>query len=154
MDNKLRVNVDSEAGQTMSVGEIARGGAGSVRLVLPWAVLAQVNHRMVPRARGRGLMLSMDYRQRKHAAELLVVGQMGGRRRFACPVRVEIAFHEPDRRRRDPSNLLKLIEDAMSGAVYDDDSRIHAESWIRAGVDRTNPRAEIVVTPLAAEHAA
>lgn len=126
-----------------------------VRLTLPWDVLAQVNHRLTSRGRGPGLTLSADYRAKKHAAEMLVQAQVRGKRpRFTGPVSMTLRFYEPDRRRRDPSNLLKLVEDAMSGTVYDDDHRIHRQTWERAGVDRERPRVEIVVQPLDVERAA
>jgi len=129
--------------------------SGSVRVTLPWDVLAQVNHRLVSRGRGPGLTLSADYRAKKHAAEMLVQAQVRGERpRFTGPVSMTLRFYEPDRRRRDPSNLLKLVEDALIGVVYDDDSRIHRQTWERAGVDRDNPRVEITVAPIEAARAA
>lgn len=129
--------------------------SGVVRLTLPWDVLAQVNHRLTSRGRGPGLTLSADYRAKKHAAEVLVQAQVRGERpRFTGPVSMTLRFYEPDRRRRDPSNLLKLVEDAMSGTVYDDDHRIHRQTWERAGVDRERPRVEIVVEALDVERAA
>ena len=39
-----------------------------IRLTLPWAVLAQVNHRLVARKDGRGLTLTGEYRRAKEAA--------------------------------------------------------------------------------------
>lgn len=123
-----------------------------VTLTLPWAVLAQVNHRLVQRAKGPGLTLSGDYRTKKQAAEQLVQGQVRGERpRFTGPVALEMRFFEPDRRRRDPSNLVKLIEDAMAGVVYQDDAQICRSMWERAGVDRRDPRVEIRVTALASQ---
>lgn len=129
--------------------------SGVVRLTLPWDVLAQVNHRLTSRGRGPGLTLSADYRAKKHAAEMLVQAQVRGERpRFTGPVEMTLRFYEPDRRRRDPSNLLKLVEDALSGTVYDDDHRIHRQAWERAGVDRERPRVEIVVEAMDVERAA
>lgn len=112
---------------------------------LPWPVLAQANHRLVPAKNRKGLTLAPDYRRAKDAAQALCVGQ-SRRDPYQEPVRVSIAFHEPDRRRRDPSNLQKLIEDALSGVAYADDSLIHDMHWWRAGIDRQNPRAEITIT--------
>lgn len=123
-----------------------------VTLTLPWSVLAQVNHRLVQRAKGPGLTLASDYRAKKQAAELLVQAQVRGERpRFTGPVSLEMRFHEPDRRRRDPSNLVKLIEDAMAGVVYQDDAQICRSMWERAGVDRRDPRVEIRVAALEAQ---
>lgn len=129
-----------------------------VRLTLPWAVLVPVNRRTNPagwgKMRGRQF-LTREYRDAQRTAEMLVQSQVRGKRpRFTAPVAMTLRFYEPDRRRRDPSNLLKLVEDAMSGVVYDDDSRIHRQTWERAGVDRNNPRVEIVVRPMDVERAA
>lgn len=129
-----------------------------VRLTLPWAVLVPVNRRTNPagwgKMRGRQF-LTREYRDAQRTAAMLVQSQVRGKRpRFTAPVAMTLRFYEPDRRRRDPSNLLKLIEDAMSGVVYDDDSRIHRQAWERAGVDRNNPRVEIVVRPVDVERAA
>src|SRR5690606_14474280 len=99
-----------------------------VRLTLPWSVLVPVNRRTNPagwgKMRGRQF-LTREYRDAQRTAELLVQSQVRGKRpRFTAPVAMTLRFYEPDRRRRDPSNLLKLVEDALTGVVYDDDSRI------------------------------
>jgi Holliday junction resolvase RusA-like endonuclease len=120
-----------------------------IRLTLPWAVLAQANHRLTPRRGGRGLTLAPAYRRAKEAAETLLIAQ----RRVAPatgPVSVTLWFHEPDARRRDPSNLQKLIEDALSGIAYVDDSQIVEMHWRRAGIDRKRPRVEIEVCEVVA----
>ena len=57
-------------------------------------------------------------------------------------------FFQPDRRRRDVGNYCKLIEDAMTGHVYLDDSQIQRQTWENCGVDRRRPRVEIRVGPL------
>ena len=129
-----------------------------VRLTLPWSVLVPVNRRTNPagwgKMRGRQF-LTREYRGAQRTAELLVQSQVRGKRpRFTAPVAMTLRFYEPDRRRRDPSNLLKLVEDALTGVVYDDDSRIHRQTWERAGVDRDNPRVEITVAPIEAARAA
>jgi Holliday junction resolvase RusA-like endonuclease len=118
---------------------------------LPWAVLAQANHRLVPVKSGSRvrLILSKDYRQAKDAAGLLATAQWKGDA-LSGPVMVEIAFYEPDKRVRDPSNLQKLIEDCLTGVCYADDSQIADLRWFRAGIDRANPRAEITVEELEA----
>lgn len=114
---------------------------------LPWAVLAQVNHRLIPRNRGRGLTLSGQYRHKKQAASMIAASQANGEP-IEGPVSVVLRFYEPNRRRRDPSNLVKLIEDALDGIAYHDDSQIHRETWERAGVCKHDPRVEIEVTPI------
>jgi|SRR5690625_2880265 len=121
-----------------------------VSLKLPWEVLASVNQR-VNRV-GDRLRLTHTYRSRLAAAEILVLSQVRGYRprfpRFTGPVSLHLSFFEPDKRRRDPNNLVKLIEDSMSGVVYADDSQIHRMSWERSGIDRKEPRVEIRVEAL------
>ena len=63
---------------------------------------------------------------------------------------MRLRFYLPDAKRRDPDNLLKLIHDAMTGIVYDDDHQIRRQVWEVAGVDRADPRVEIEVEPLRA----
>lgn len=62
---------------------------------------------------------------------------------FEQPVWVSIQFWLPDNKKRDPSNLLKLIQDALSQTVIEDDCLIYGLSWRRMGKDKENPRAEI-----------
>jgi len=124
-----------------------------IRLVLPWAVLTQANHRLIPRKGGRGLTLAREYRVAKEAARTLVASQTRRDPVLIGPVEVRLRFWLPDQKRRDPDNLLKLIHDAMSGIVYHDDHQIRRQVWEVAGVDRVDPRVEIEVEPLrAADH--
>lgn len=51
----------------------------------------------------------------------------------------------PDRR-GDLSNRIKILEDALNGVAWDDDSQVEAISIVR-GLDKKNPRIEIEVTP-------
>jgi Holliday junction resolvase RusA-like endonuclease len=39
--------------------------------------------------------------------------------------RVEIVVSPPDRRRRDITNLIKIVLDALEGIVYEDDVMVH-----------------------------
>jgi Holliday junction resolvase RusA-like endonuclease len=59
------------------------------------------------------------------------------------PVHLEINFYPPDRRRRDPTNLLKSLLDGLEGVVYRDDKQIVKLSWENVGVSKDNPRVEI-----------
>lgn len=121
-----------------------------IRLTLPWAVLAQANHRLTPRKNGRGLTLTREYREAKERARLLVASQTRRDPVLIGPVEVRLRFWMPDHKRRDPDNLLKLIHDSMSDFVYYDDSQIRRQVWEVAGVDRASPRVEIEVEPLRA----
>lgn len=119
-----------------------------IRLMLPWAVLATGNDR-VNRV-GDRLRLTRRYREAKEAARALVASQTRREPVLIGPVEVRLRFYLPDRKRRDPDNLLKLIHDAMSGIVYHDDHQIRRQVWEVAGVDRVDPRVEIEVEPLRA----
>ena len=123
-----------------------------IRVVLPWRMLAQSNHRLIP-SKGR-LILSSGYRAKKKEAEWEAKRQLAGTTPVSGPVRMTIAFHEPDKRRRDPGNLTKHVEDVLSGLAYDDDSQICEMTWKRAGIDRLVPRAVITIEPIAQSEAA
>lgn len=155
---KKRVGKAKHAGIDEAIAEKAlamldEAVPSSVRVILPWRMLAQSNHRLVS-ARGQNrLILAPAYRKAKEAAETAARAQVRITP-YAGPVRMTVAFYEPDKRRRDPSNLLKLCEDCLTGIAYEDDSQICEMTWKRAGVDRTVPRAEITVEPIAQERAA
>lgn len=123
-----------------------------VTLTLPWSVLVSTNQRTNPAGWGKmkgRQFLTQRYRNALVTAEIMVLNQVRGRRpKFTGPVSLEMRFWEPDRRRRDPGNLVKLIEDSMTGVVYADDAQICRSLWERAGVDRLDPRVEIRVSAL------
>ena len=59
-------------------------------------------------------------------------------------LRLVVAAHMPDDRRRDLDNLLKAANDAMQAArLFEDDSQITDLRIYRAGLDRQNPRLTI-----------
>lgn len=122
---------------------------GTIRLTLPWAVLASANQR-----KGIAGRENRDqwrrYRAARDAARALVAAATRHEPVLIGPVEVRLRFWVPDQRRRDPDNLLKLIHDAMSGIVYHDDHQIRRQVWEVAGVDRASPRVEIEVEPLRA----
>lgn len=62
-------------------------------------------------------------------------------------VEVYISLFFGDRRKRDVDNFNKLILDAASGIVYDDDVQIHRLT-IEKHYDKATPRAEVTVTEL------
>lgn len=125
-----------------------------IRNIFPWAVLKQANNRLsaiaffdkIKKRWTARMLLSADYRAAKESATNLArtqtkVPPMEG------PVAVRILFYEPDRRRRDPSNLQKLIEDALTTVAYVDDSQIYDMHWTRMGISKELPRAVIEITP-------
>jgi Holliday junction resolvase RusA-like endonuclease len=90
-------------------------------LRLPWDVLVSDNRRTINRR-----VLSSRYREAKWAASMLVMGQVSGERpRYPDGSLVcRLDFYPPDNRRRDVTNLLKLVMDCMTGIVYDDDYQV------------------------------
>lgn len=118
-----------------------------MELVLPWAVLAADNHRLVPRRYGRGLVGAPAYRERKASAELLCRALWRGPM-LAVPVEVHGVAYFPDLQKRDAGNYRKLITDALTGIAYVDDSLVWREVWERGPIDRTNPRMVVTVSPL------
>ena len=55
---------------------------------------------------------------------------------------LELVCYWPDLRRRDVSNLDKVLCDALEGIVYDDD-RWALPRWMDFHTDRRNPRVEV-----------
>lgn len=128
---------------------VAEGEAPrDLRLTLPWAVMTPDNRRFHP---GRGHVLTTRYRQGKEAVFLLAMAQTKPPRPVFPleAVKVGLVFFMPDKRRRDPTNLLKGLLDALEGAVYADDKQIEALSWRKGALDRENPRVELTVSLLA-----
>lgn len=124
-----------------------------MKITLPWSVLCSVNQRTNPIA-GRQY-LTKRYRNALSNASVLVLGQCRGERpKFTGPVRATFDFFPPDRRRRDCGNFTKLVEDAMTGAVYEDDSQVHEHTVRKMNVDMVEPRVEVVVEAMEAESAA
>lgn len=121
-----------------------------MRITLPWAVVLPDNRRTGV-LHGRAL-LTREYRQRKHAAALVAMSQHRGAPLLG-PVQLVARVHFPDRRRRDAGNYRKLVTDALTAVVYQDDVQIHDERWIRAEIDPVNPRIELTITPLVEEAA-
>ena len=116
---------------------------------LPWAALAQDNHRLTTNRKTGRTFTTKRYRDAKETAETLLRAQDRFQSDRTDPVKVEVRVYFPDARRRDVGNLRKCLTDAMQNAgIVADDCLIHDERWIRAGIDRTRPRAEITVAPL------
>lgn len=118
-----------------------------VILTVPLAALASVNRRLVP-VRGQ-LRLSPTYREALVEARLCVAKQWRGLP-WAMPAALTIRIYWPDRRRRDESNYVKLLEDALMPRALVDDAQLVETRVIRAGVDARRPRAELELVPLLA----
>lgn len=66
------------------------------------------------------------------------------------PVKMEVVIYNPDLRKRDLDNQLCSINDAIKGLLFkEDDGKVLQDIHIRwGGVDKKNPRAEIIISPL------
>jgi Holliday junction resolvase RusA-like endonuclease len=119
-----------------------------LHLTLPWDVLTPDNRRFHP---GKGHVLTGRYRQGKEAIYLLALSQTKPPRPVFPTEHLELDldFFMPDKRKRDPTNLLKGLLDALEGAVYSDDKQINALAWRKGAVDRESPRVEITIRLLA-----
>lgn len=139
----------------------ARGNGNAARnrspvlLVFPWTMLLPDNHRLTPVVRwgkdrwGKpaprpAVITTGEYRDAKKAVAESAQLQFRGWR-FTTPVSLVGRAWFPDQRKRDAGNYRKLLTDALTGILYEDDSLVHDDRWIRAGVDRTRPRIEVTI---------
>ena len=60
----------------------------------------------------------------QEAVALAAKQEMAGADPLAGPLAVEMAFHLPDRRKRDLDNLSKGVLDGMNGIVFEDDQQV------------------------------
>ena len=58
-----------------------------------------------------------------------------------------------DHRRRDASNIVKVLADSLQGALYEDDKMLIVQNMDFA-VDKTNPRVEVELEVVAREERA
>lgn len=114
-------------------------------LTFPWSVVMHDNHRLIPARNRKGLIASAQYRLTKNQARALAALQWGRLRKLTGDVHLVARCYFPDRRKRDAGNYRKLITDALSGIVYTDDSQIVGETWNRRGIDKDNPRIEVML---------
>lgn len=128
--------------------EIERRNAAKpkpARLTLPWKVLVPDNARH-GLLRGR-ILLTERYRMALAAASLLAA-QQWQRPAIKTSVALTITLHEPDKRRRDIGNYVKLLADTLTRVAFVDDSQIDRLTVIRGHLDRFNPRAELEIGSL------
>jgi crossover junction endodeoxyribonuclease RusA len=59
-------------------------------------------------------------------------------------VELEIDLFFKDKRRRDIDNFSKILNDSMSGIVFEDDSQIQKATVVKH-INEENPRVEIIV---------
>ena len=119
---------------------------GVKRLRLPWSALLPDNRKFGVVA-GK-IINTREYRAAKKKARQVAIEQLG-EEPFKGAVKFEARVWFPNEtRRRDVVNFSKLVNDALKGIAYLDDSQIEDNRWVRAGIDVDAPRAEITVTLL------
>jgi Holliday junction resolvase RusA-like endonuclease len=83
------------------------------------------NHLYTPIGRGKQI-LKANVSKFKNQTGYLAKGaaRQQGWKLTSEPVKMTIWWTPPDRRKRDSSNIIKAIEDAIAGIVYQDDSQV------------------------------
>lgn len=116
------------------------------RLILP--LPPTNNHSHINIRRGNRLMRvrSQATKQYMHDAYWLAVEwrQKNGWTIATKDTRVTVRYWTwmPDRRRRDPSNLVKIMLDSLTGALWEDDQFVLPHA-MGVEVDKQNPRVEL-----------
>ena len=111
-----------------------------ISLTIPWEALASDNKRHARRGgRGHG----WAYKAAREAIGYCGLEQCP--EPFTEPVWVRMDFHQPDNRRRDCSNFLKVIGDGLNKIVWQDDSLIKDMGYLVHPPDGTPARVDIRV---------
>lgn len=111
----------------------------AITLTLPYSV--SVNELYVPVGRGQMYLSAKGADYKQHAGWIARIAYRD--EPMTCDVAMRLSFYRP-RRRGDLSNLVKVIEDAFTGILYDDDDRIVEEHLFRFE-DPSNPRVEVTL---------
>lgn len=109
---------------------------------LPWALLVCDNLHVGPNANRAKWRTYRDRRDAMHAA--FAVQAQGAPLSGHC--QLTVTFYPPNFRRRDVSNFLKAMGDALQGVAYYNDDQLVQYVYGRQQPDRENPRAEIEVS--------
>lgn len=95
------------------------GEKATVRLELPWP--PSVNHYY----RHVGPRVLISQQGRKFRERILAIYAMSGMPKLKGDLHITLDLYPPDARRRDNSNILKALEDALQHAgMYDDDYQL------------------------------
>lgn len=117
-------------------------------------VISKKNSKIIRKDRrtGRNYITSNDTAKRNEADMVAsFMEQLDGAYtdKDLCPCSIAVTIYEPDSHRRDLDNQLTSILDALVRArVITDDSTssLYGASVRYGGIDRENPRADIVIT--------
>lgn len=117
-----------------------------VRVVFPWEFLVPDNGGKRRVSKGR-IFNSTKYNEAKASASMLAfkAAYEQSPALLDDPFEITMNFWVKDRRKRDLTNLFKLIMDSMTGSIYTDDKWAYDGHWHHRGIDRKNPRVEIEV---------
>lgn len=117
--------------------------AGGYAIVMPYP--PSVNHYWIRAFRGMRISdEGTEYRDRvKQSLTEHRIESMLGEIRVCC------AVHFPDARKRDSSNLWKVLLDVMQyGGIYTDDHQVKTHRMVDIDIDRDRPRVEVWLDPL------
>ena len=121
---------------------------GGLRFTLPLPPSANHAYRRYTTKTGRRMNVITKAGTDWMAAARVLTHNAAVRSGWTClnagKVIVELTCYWPDKRRRDVSNLDKLLLDALEGVVYDDD-RWALPRWMDFMTDKAHPRVEVVV---------
>lgn len=99
-----------------------------LRLELPWPPTANhyTGHRVAGKAPKQFVQVYLTAKAKEfHRNVQAVVFRDHAARDWSCPIKMSVWTYPPDRRKRDTSNLLKMLEDALEeSGVYQDDYQI------------------------------
>ncbi len=110
-----------------------------LRLELPWPPTANhyTGYRVAgPFIKGKQFVQAYPTSQAKefHRNVQAIVMRDRAARNWSCPLKLSVWTYPPDRRKRDTSNLFKMLEDALQRAgVYEDDYQITEHHAWRTG---------------------
>ncbi len=116
------------------------------RLILPLPVTTNHSHINIRRDNRLMRIRSEATKQYMHDAYWLAVAwrNKSGWVMARGTTRVIVRYwtYMPDKRRRDTSNLAKVMLDSLTGALWEDDQYVLPQA-MGVGVDKQNPRVEI-----------
>ena len=112
-----------------------------IAFTLPFPVSLNQAYRAVIKGKYATVLIS----EKGRAYKKLVQHLLPKGNKYEGNIAVTLLAFEPDRRRRDADNYPKLLLDAMSTIMYNDDSQIVELTIIKKGLDKENPRVEVEI---------
>lgn len=120
-----------------------------IRLVIKGIIPSKKNSKkVIPDWKHRKIRLITDPKIQQWADD--VRAQLVGLPKISGAVEMMVVIYNPDLRKRDLDNQLCTINDVLKGIVFDeDDGKVLQQiniGW--GGVDKENPRAEVIIRQL------